>query len=190
MRPDEPPDEACLDRARSGDREARSLVIHWVFPVVSRTVRANLPRRLSAEDVEQDVLIKVLTSLGDYRGEAPLQHWAAKLAVFTCIDVLRKERRRKEVRLGDLTVTELLALSSLAQESAQISRTIAVDLVDRLLDTLSAEDQLLLRLIDLQGHSLREAAELTERSVVATKVRIFRARRQLRSVLSRWGVNR
>lgn len=184
----ESPDIGCLTRACAGDQEAQSIVIRWVYPVVARTVRANLPRRLPAEDVEQDVLIKVLTSLSDYRGDGPLEHWAARLAIFTCIDVLRKERRRKEVRLGDLSVTEMLAVAALAQESARIDQAMAADLVDRLLDTLSAEDQLIVRLIDLQGHSIRETAELTGRSVVATKVRAFRARRQLRSALRRWGV--
>ncbi|OYW11085.1 MAG: hypothetical protein B7Z55_19860, partial [Planctomycetales bacterium 12-60-4] len=57
-----PLDNGCLERACAGDRGAQAIVVQQVYPVVARTVRANLPRRLSAEDVEQEVLIKVLTS--------------------------------------------------------------------------------------------------------------------------------
>ena len=104
------------------------------------------------------------------------------------VDQLRRARRRPEQTLSDLNDTESheIALQLRAAgkdiESALVSRDLAVKLLAR----LSAEDRLILTLLDVEGYSVAEIAEMTNWSLSKVKVRAHRARAHLRRILGRY----
>lgn len=77
----ETPDEVLLSSAKSGDREAleRLLARHqpWIFNIALRM----LARRPDAEDATQDILIKVLKALPNFRGDSRFRTWLYRIAV-------------------------------------------------------------------------------------------------------------
>src|SRR5260370_7363072 len=87
---------ACLERVVHGDPEAARLLIERSSDLVARIVRAHRPRTVPVEDLVQEVYLKLFSRLGQYRprGGVPFEHWLARLAVRTCLDALRQERRR------------------------------------------------------------------------------------------------
>src|SRR3954469_16315939 len=97
---------ACLERVRQQDEEAARLLFHELHPLVIKLVRSHLPRRTSEEDLVQMIFMKAFANLGQYAGKVPLQHWVSRIAVNTCIKVLRAEKVRPEVRWGDLGENE------------------------------------------------------------------------------------
>lgn len=96
-----PEEEATLvARARAGDRDAfGSLVEPWRKPLFGYIYRmVNL--RQDAEDLLQDVLVRVLENLREYRGEAPFKSWLFGIATHACLDHLRGRKRwRVEAQL-------------------------------------------------------------------------------------------
>jgi RNA polymerase sigma-70 factor (ECF subfamily) len=176
-------DVAAWLRAR--DEAAARRLMAALYPVVIRIIRARLPRRMAEEDLAQEIFVRFFEKLGGYDGRAPLAHWTSRLAVNVCLDHLRAERRRPELRWADLSEHEAEALDATlsAQGQEAAAATAAGDLAERLLETLSPEDRLVVQMLDLEGRTSVEVEQLTGWSSVAVRVRAFRARRKLRKQL-------
>ena len=93
---------ACVERVRQRDEEAARRLMAHLYPLVLKLVRALLPRRTAEEDLVQTVFMKVFAKLDQYAGDVPLEHWVSRIVVNTCINQLRAERVRTEVRWADL----------------------------------------------------------------------------------------
>jgi RNA polymerase sigma-70 factor, ECF subfamily len=179
---------ACLDQVRAGDDDAARALVEHFYPKVIRIVRSHLPRRVAEEDLAQEVFLKMFIRLEQYeaRDGKPFEHWLARLAVRTCLDALRAERRRPEWRFGDLPLLEggerdwLDYLSAAEPGDAPTDAFAARELVERLLSLLSTEDRLILTLLDLEQRSVAEISTLMGWNASRIKVRAFRARRKLR----------
>lgn len=176
----------CLERVRAQDQAAARELVEQLYPLVIRIVRARLPRRVSEEDLAQDIFLKMFNRLEQYQGHVPFTHWVSRIAVTTCIDQLRLQRRRPEFRWADLSENEAVVLESvLADERAAPDDALAAhELVHKLLGQLKAEDQLVLQLLDLEQKTIAEIGEITGWNASLIKVRAFRARRKLQKLFS------
>lgn len=177
----------CLERVRQQDQDAARELVEQLYPLVIRIVRTHLPSRSAEEDLAQEVFMKLFSRLDQYEARAciPFEHWVSRLAVRTCLDALRAERRRPELRWSDLSEEQSAWLEfMLVDESARpdTSPASARELLERLLAQLSSADRLVISLLDLEQRSVREIGQLTGWSVTLVKVRAFRARRKLRKL--------
>jgi len=176
---------ACLVRVRADDqRAARDLVDH-LYPLVIRIVRSHLPRRVAEEDLAQEVFLKMFSRLGQYQGAVPFTHWVSRIAVTTCIDHLRAQKRRPEFRWADLSESEADVLDAVLTNERDVPANdalAATELVQKLLAQLKPDDQLVLRLLDLEQKTIAEIAALTGWNQSLIKVRAFRARRKLQKL--------
>jgi len=173
----------CLARARAGDEKAAQDVFHYMYPHVAKLVQANLPVREGAEDLIQQVCMKVMANLGQFSGKVPFLHWVSRISVNTCLNQIRHEKRRPEVRLADLSEDEASVVEHLAAAPGELDagdQFAAKELVDKLLEALKPEDRLLMRMMYLEGRQVDEIAQATGWSRSMIKVRAFRARSQLR----------
>src|SRR3984893_8563612 len=91
---------ALLERARQGESAAfGSLVEPWGGPLFGYIYRM-VTLRQDAEDLLQDVLVRVLENIREYRGEARFKSWLFGIATHVCLDHLRhKKRWRVEAQL-------------------------------------------------------------------------------------------
>jgi RNA polymerase sigma factor (sigma-70 family) len=173
----------CLARAREGDEKAVLDIFNYMYPHVAKLVQANLPARESAEDLIQQVCVKVVTHLDQFSGKVPLLHWVSRIAVNTCLNQIRHEKRRPEVRLADLSEDEAAVVEHLAHSPSEITASdqfASRELVEKLLDGLKPKDRLLMRLMYLEGRQIEEIASITGFNKAMIKVRVFLARAQLR----------
>src|ERR1051325_3234172 len=111
---------ACIKRVRQHDEEAARLLLHHLHPFVIKLVRAHLPRRTSEEDLAQTIFMKIFANLDQYSGAVPLEHWVSRIAINACLNQLRVERVRPELRWSDLSEEEAYVLQSLASTSDQV----------------------------------------------------------------------
>src|SRR5580658_5246663 len=136
----------CLARGRAGDEKAILELFHYMYPHVTKLVQANLPHRESAEDLVQQVCIKVMSHLQQFSGKVPFLHWVSRIAVNTCLNQIRHENSGQVLRLADLiedqaTVVEHLAAST--EELDASDHVTSKELVDKHLGSLRPPDQLL-----------------------------------------------
>jgi RNA polymerase sigma factor (sigma-70 family) len=178
----------CLHRWRAGDEAAAAQLIEHLYPVICRIVRTHLPKRDQEEDLVQEILMKTFSRLHQYKADAPLSHWVSRLAVTTCLDRLRAQKIRPEVRWTDLTPEEGEMFERAGRESRTKDAGSAIqarDLAEKLLGTLSPEDRSLILMTDLEGRSLEEISQLTGWGNSKVKMRLFRVRGQLRQLMKK-----
>jgi RNA polymerase sigma-70 factor (ECF subfamily) len=171
-----------LDRVRDGDQGAARALVEHLYPTVIRIVRSHLPRRVAEEDLAQEVFMKMFSRLGQYQGAVPFPHWVSRIAVTTCIDHLRAQKRRPEFRWADLAEGEAEAIDRLTSDENAVAPNDAVaarELVGRLLGALDPADRLVIQLLDLEGKSVAEISAVTGWGQALVKVRAYRARRKL-----------
>ncbi len=175
----------CLDRVRQRDQAAARALVDHLYPLVIRIVRAHLPRRVAEEDLAQDIFLKMFTRLEQYEGAVPFPHWVSRIAVTTCIDQLRAQKRRPEFRWADLSENEADVLDAVMtnENDVEVGDALAAhELVHKLLDQLKPDDRLVIQLLDLEQKTIAEISALTGWSQSLVKVRAFRARRKLQKL--------
>src|SRR5437763_10947228 len=142
---------ACLERVRQRDEEAARTLVGELYPLIMKIVRSHLPRRTDEEDLAQMVFGKIFLHLEQYSGNVPFEHWVSRVAVNTCLNALRAEKCRPELRWADLSAEEaevmekVVARSNEADPSEKLTTR---DVGHKLLETLSPRDRLILSLVD------------------------------------------
>jgi len=116
---------ACLERVRQSDEEAARALVRELYPLVMKIVRSHLARRTDEEGPAQMVFAKIFAHLEQYSGTVPLEHWVSRVAVNTCLNQLRSEKCRPELRWADLNQDEAETLEKVggAGERARSLRT-------------------------------------------------------------------
>ncbi len=176
----------CLKRVQGQDEDAARQLVAHVHPLLIRIVRSHRPVRMAEEDLLQEILVKMFQKLEQYevREGAPFEHWLSRVAVRTCLDALRAEKRRPETRWEDMSEGELRWLEFMVSEEAAVPEAAPEEtreLVGRLLGQLSPEDRLVVSLMDLEQKSVAEVMQITGWNGPLVKIRAFRARRKLRA---------
>jgi RNA polymerase sigma-70 factor (ECF subfamily) len=154
-----------------------------VFAIARRYAR----RDSEVEDIAQEVWLKSFQKLATFRGDAPFEHWLARLTVRTCYDFLRGHKRNRERTFSELSEPEQDWLDRVVTnpEEAVESAAAARQLVERLLEELSPPARLVITLLEIEERSVREISEVTGWSVPLVKVRAFRARAEMKKRLAR-----
>lgn len=183
-------DDALVAAAGAGDEGAFEQLFDRHRRQVARIAGRFFPQREQIEEIIQDSFTKAYFALNTYHGthEASFKAWLTQIAVNTCYDQLRRARRRPEHTVEEFNDQEShefagqLRAAGSDVESALVSRDLAVKLLAR----LNADDRLVLTLLDVEGFSVAEIAEMTNWSVSKVKVRAHRARAHLRRVVQRF----
>jgi RNA polymerase sigma factor (sigma-70 family) len=178
---------SCLEQVRQQSQDAARALVEQLYPQVIRIVRAHLPRRMAEEDLAQEIFVKLFRRLDQYRPRAcvPFEHWVSRLAVRTCLDALRAERRRPELRWSDLSEEQAAGLERMLTDGTagpDLAPSVAREAIHSLLAQLPPRDRLVLTWLDLEQQSVNEIAQRMGWSATRVKVCAFRARRKLRAI--------
>ena len=147
--------------------------------------------RFLAEDAVQESFASAYRSFAQFRGDN-LRAWVMRIVANNCRDMLRSRRSRPELPLNPVasepeaedsipSAADLASSRESPEEYAErqeLSRTIQAGLA-----SLSAERRLALVVVDVQGFSYEEAANILNCSLGTVKSRISRGRRELRDFL-------
>ena len=186
----EPTDDVLVAAAANGDEDAFAQLYERHRRQVARIAGRFFAQREQIEEIIQDSFTKAYFALNSYHGThaASFKAWLTQIAVNCCYDQLRRMKRRPEQGLTEAEEAETREFAaqfrslSADVETALISRDLAVKLLAR----LHPDDRLVLTLLDVEGFSVAEIAEMTNWTISKVKVRAHRARGQLRRVLGRY----
>ncbi len=137
----------------------------------------------NAEDLAQEVFVKAYFALSRFRGGSTFRTWLQRIKINHCLDYLKSQRGRTFV---DVTAPEVSASPDIAVPAAAEEELIRKEARDRLaaaIDALPESLRVPLTLRDLDGLTYEEIAETLGLSLSAVKMRILRARRQVRAGL-------
>jgi len=180
-------ERALVDRAREGDEHAiGSLVEPWRRPLLGYIYRM-VTHRQDAEDLLQDVLVRVLEGIRHYRGDARFKSWLFGIATHVCLDHLRgKKRWRVEAQLigekeADATPGAVQGLRELMRQPEfrfEIREHIAF-CFSCIARTLPPEEQAALMLREVLGFTGEESAAILGVSEPVARHRLAAARAKM-----------
>jgi RNA polymerase sigma-70 factor (ECF subfamily) len=175
-------DFELIKRAQSGDSAAFNEVVVAYRKRILGTITRLIARPEDVEDVAQEVFLRLYFSLDQLRTAEVFEPWLYRLTVNAAYDYLRKQRRRQEYRMSDLSEQQMMMADALAGgrvEHDEREQKKVRESVDALLGAVSEADRILLMLKELEGLSLKELEKIYNINENALKVRLFRARQRV-----------
>ena len=178
---DDPP--GLVDRLRAGDARAFEELVrayqHRVFGVAVRM----LGDRTEAEDVAQEVFLRVHAAVRDFRGEAKLSTWLYTIASRLCLNRLASGERRR-THAGDETLMRLPSAD--AGAAAALERGERDAALQQAIAALPEERRIVVVLRDVEGLSYEEIAQALDLEPGTVRSRLHRARLDLKDKLERF----
>lgn len=173
----------CLARVRQGDDAAAAALVDHLYPLVTRIIGGHRPRRADAEDLKQEIFLKMFSHLEQYRGVVPFERWVSRIAVNHCLNALRSQRVRPEWRFADLSEEQAEVIDAVATDSDRQPHPAealgARELLNLLLNGLTPRERMLMEWLELQDRSVEEVRQITGWSAVRIRVAAHRARKKL-----------
>jgi RNA polymerase sigma-70 factor (ECF subfamily) len=176
------PDPGILRKAQKGDERAFSLIVRaYEVPVFNYVLRLVGDRSL-AEDLTQEVFLRVFQGLPKFTLRSKFTTWLFQVTKNRVLDELRATERRPRavVTLEDAPHLEAL--------DTPFERLEAIDAVWRAVESLNTDLKMALLLRDVVGMSYTEIADALEVTLATVKWRIYKAREEVQLALAREGI--
>ncbi|NLF71316.1 MAG: sigma-70 family RNA polymerase sigma factor [Candidatus Anammoximicrobium sp.] len=188
-------DLQLLTLARQGDWDAFETLVARFEPRVFGIAWRILQQREDAEDATQQTFLSVMEHMDRFREEASVATWILRIATNHALKVLRKRRGLATVPLetaGRDSADDATALphpdyiAQWQEDPAELAHRAEIrQLLNEALAEVDEKHRLVFVLRDVEGYSTQETAEILGISVANVKVRLMRARLQLRERLTR-----
>jgi RNA polymerase sigma-70 factor (ECF subfamily) len=176
------PDLGVLRKAQRGDERAFTLIVRTYETPVYNYVLRLVNDRVLAEDLTQEVFLRVYQGLPKFSLRSKFTTWLFQVTKNRVLDELRAVERRPRlvVALEDIPPLEVV--------DAPMERVEAVDAVWRSVRELNVDLKMALLLRDVVGLSYTEIADSLEITLATVKWRIYKAREEVQLALAREGI--
>jgi RNA polymerase sigma-70 factor, ECF subfamily len=177
------PDPGVLRKAQRGDERAFTLIVRaYETPVYNYVVRLIGGDRVLAEDLTQEVFLRVFQGLPKFSLRSKFTTWLFQVTKNRVLDELRANERRPRfsVALDDIAPLEVV--------DTPLENVEAMDAVWRSVGNLTPDLKMALLLRDVVGLSYTEIADSLEITLATVKWRIYKAREEVQLALAREGI--
>ena len=168
-----------IERIQKGDTNAFSFLVTKYQDIVFSIALKVLRNREDAEEMAQETFIKAYRSLSSFQGKSKFSTWLFSIAYNTCITSVRK-KKFTTTSIDQVQVNE----SEEDWDTFGLTEEERSRLLDSALKQLPGEDYTLVILYYYQEQSMEEISRVTGMSESNVKVRLFRARKKLYSIMS------
>lgn len=180
-----------VQKARSGDEAAFGELMQAYYPRVYGMLLGMVRNPDDARDLSQQVWVKVWKKLDTFKGDADFYTWLYRVAHFSALDAIRKQKRRREVDLldalepnRDADVAVPPSLTSRPDDQARATEIYVA--FQTALEQLSPEHRTALMLREVEGLSYDEIARITKSRRGTIMSRIFYARKSMQQLLKEY----
>jgi RNA polymerase sigma-70 factor (ECF subfamily) len=171
-----------VNAALNGDKKAFGDNVKRYRKMVARTVKGMLGDSVFAEDIGQEVFIKLYYSLPEFRGEAKLSTYIQKIAVNLTLNEIKRRKRFFSMfsQKGNNEMYEFEVADHDNEERRESS-----EIVNKALMGLDPKFRIIVNMRMLQGYSTKETAEILNLPLGTVLSRLSRAQEQLKSILEK-----
>ncbi len=169
-------DERVIEACRQGDREAFRLLFETykdrVFSIAVYSLNGD---ESAASDVAQQVFLKLMTRIGQFRGDSAFATWLYRLVVNACLD--ERRRRKRFLQYGEMTPVS--RIEDRRPQEKQFARTELAESVKTAIAQLSPKLQLPILLKYVEGLSYQDIAVVLDCSQGTVASRLNRGHKEL-----------
>jgi RNA polymerase sigma factor (sigma-70 family) len=176
-------EEQLLQQSKEGHLGAFNALVEFHQVPVYNLAHRMLNDRGAAEDVTQDTFVSAFRNLNSFRS-GNFRAWLMRIAANACRDYLRSARVRRNVSLDNLEAGQefVLPAGSESLEASAMRRELSEG-IQKGLDLLASDQRLAIILVDIQGLSYDETAQIVRAPIGTVKSRLSRARMAMRDYL-------
>lgn len=176
-------DETELVKASvEGDKLAFGELVNRYRKMVARTVKGMLGDTVYAEDIGQEVFVKLYHSLAEFRGDSKLATYIQKIAVNLTLNEIKRRNRFFSMftQKGNDEIYEVDVPAENDEEKRE-----AKEIVIKALMKLDPKFRVVVTMRMLQGYSTKETAEILELPLGTVLSRLARAQEQLKEIIQK-----
>ncbi|MCL2854690.1 MAG: sigma-70 family RNA polymerase sigma factor [Defluviitaleaceae bacterium] len=174
-----------LEKAQKGNMAAFEEILTAYEKFIYNFARRLMGNTEDAEDITQEVAIKIYRNLHNCRGEGLLRAWIARITHNACMDALRRKKGKYQ---DSLEMAEELSGLELVDDTESPEETLVRKELGQYLEgalmQLPPSYRALITLRDMDGYSYEEVAEILSLPIGTVKSRLFRGRAKLKSILT------
>ena len=176
-------DEELLLQAGGGDETAFEMLLERYRASIQAYIARMVANQSTADDLTQDVFLKVWTNAGQWDGRGSVKGWLYRIATNTCLNHLRTVKRRREtpIETCDSRIWERDEYSDTVSQSPEdaLDQSIRRERVRNLLSKLPEDKQRVIGMVFAADMGIREAATMLGIPEGTVKSRLHYALRQL-----------
>ena len=174
-------DQHFINQVLAGNTNAFSVLVERYKDLVFTLAMRMLKNREEAEEVSQDTFIKVFKKLSSFKGDSKFSTWVYKVAYYSCLDRLKTYKREYgKVAINEFTAHQVKTLDNAFDALVEVEK---VEVIQQCLQRLPSEDSALLTLFYFEEQSLDEIATVMGITANNVKVKLFRSRKKLATIL-------
>lgn len=170
-------EKEIIDLIAKGDTKVFSFLVNKYQNLIFTIVKRILPVQMDTEDVCQEVFVKIYRGIGTFKQESKLSTWIAKIAYFTALNYLKKNKKNKTH--SDLKNNETIDADTDGPYELLIKNN-TTEYLNKLIARLPEQYRLILTLYHLEEFSIQEIHETTGLATGTIKSHLFRARKMLK----------
>lgn len=174
-------DQYYITKIIEGDTKAFAVLVDRYKDLVFTLALRMLKNREEAEEVSQDAFIKVFKSLNKFKGDSKFSTWIYRITYNSCLDALKKYKQEYPwVTIDEFTERQVVTLDNAFDALVGKEQRQAIE---DCLQRLPNEDSFLLTLYYFEEQSLDEISKIMGLTANNVKVKLFRSRKKLTSIL-------
>ncbi|REE82040.1 RNA polymerase sigma-70 factor (ECF subfamily) [Lutibacter oceani] len=175
------PDEYYINETLNGNVNAFAFLVerykHMVFTLIIRIVK----NREEAEEISQDVFVKAYTNLKNFKGESKFSTWIYKIGYYASLDVVKRNKRQiNSENIDEFNEGDMGSIQDVLKYLEEKERRKVIN--DALL-RLNEDEQVILTLYYFEELPLKEISKVVNLSLDNIKVKLFRSRKKLFTLL-------
>jgi len=175
-----------IEQLKNGDETAFRIIVEQWQDLVYNTILGIVQNETEAEDLAQDVFIKVFEKISSFKGDSKLSTWLYRIATTTALDHLRSKKRKK--RFGFLQSlsgegVDKVQVSDFIHPGVSLDNKERAAVLFKAIETLPENQKAAYTLHKLEGLSYRDVSEVLKTTVSAVESLMSRANQNLRKEL-------
>ena len=169
-------EKSLITSCKKGDRKAQKRLYETYAGKMLYVAQRYMGDEFEAQEVLLAAFLKVFQQLDRFEFKGSFEGWIRRIVVRSAIDALRK--RRMDVSIDSIQISEM--------EEEETNQTLySEDQIIQAMDQLSENYRTVFNLYVLEGYKHQEISDLLGISLSASKTQLLRARKQLRTILTK-----
>lgn len=173
-----------IEAIKNGNIRAYTQLVDKYKDLVYTLAIRMLKNREEAEEVAQDTFIKVFKSLENFKGDSKFSTWIYRVAYNTCLDRIKKNKKHlNNIAIDEFTFNKLDTIDNALDNIIKEEKS---TLIRNCINKLPEDSSALLTLFYFEELSLEEISKIINIEANTVKVKLFRARKKLATILEQY----
>ncbi|MFM2394012.1 MAG: hypothetical protein RLZZ546_1994 [Bacteroidota bacterium] len=174
-------DQHYINQVLKGNTNSYATLIDRYKDMVFSLALKMLRNREEAEEISQDTFIKVFNSLNKFKGESKFSSWLYRITYNCCLDALKKNKAKQKIQyIEDFSEHQTKELESIFDSIDEKEKS---QTIQDCINELDNDEAFLITLYYFDSQSIEEISSIMNMKTSNTKVKLFRTRKKLASIL-------